>query len=134
MLFLTVFTSACIHEGNEVQENSEPTQETTPQTHSVSITSTGFEPQTITIKAGDNVVWTNNGDSQHWPASAVHPTHKTYPGSDIQKCQTAEEQNIFDACKGFGPEETYTFTFNEKGKWNYHDHLVPGRFGTINVQ
>jgi len=100
----------------------------------VEIASTGFNPQTVTINKGDTVTWVNLDTAPHWPASAMHPTHKIYPGSDIQKCGTAEEPNIFDACRELGPEETYSFTFNQVGEWNYHDHKNPSLFGKVIVQ
>ena len=31
-------------------------------------------------------------------------------------------------------EETYTFTFNELGSWNYHDHRSASKKGTVIVQ
>ena len=100
----------------------------------VEMTSSGFNPQTVTINKGDTVTWVNLDTSAHWPASAMHPTHKVYPGSDIAKCGTSEASNIFDACKDLGPEETYSFTFNEVGEWNYHDHKNPSLFGKVIVQ
>ncbi len=101
----------------------------------VEITSAGFEPKSITVKVGESATFTNKDTSPHWPASAVHPTHKVYPGSDIAKCQNeAEKTNIFDACKGLNEGESWTFTFNEKGTWKYHDHLSSGLTGTIVVE
>ncbi len=97
----------------------------------IEITSTGFGPSTITIAKGAAVMWLNKDTAGHWPASAVHPTHKVYPGSDIAKCGTGEE--IFDACKGLAQGESFTFRFNEKGTWQYHDHVTPSMFGTVNV-
>ena len=64
----------------------------------------------------------------------MHPTHKVYPGSDIEKCGTAEESNIFDACRGLKEGESYEFTFNEKGSWRYHDHLNIKNTGSIIVE
>jgi plastocyanin len=98
----------------------------------VIITSSGFSPRTLTIKVGDTVTWVNKDSVPHWPASDVHPTHRLYPGSGIEKCGSGEE--IFDACKGLAPGETFSFTFKHKGTWPYHDHLNPGLTGTIIVQ
>jgi plastocyanin len=98
----------------------------------VIITSSGFSPRILTIKVGDTVTWVNKDSAPHWPASDVHPTHRLYPGSGIEKCGSGEE--IFDACKGLAPGETFSFTFKYKGTWPYHDHLNPGLTGTIIVQ
>ena len=103
------------------------------QTHKITITSSGFSPSSLEINAGDSVIFENSDTNQHWPASAVHPTHRVYPGSDIGKCGTAEAENIFDACRGLESGESYTFIFNERGSWRYHDHLRASIGGTIIV-
>jgi len=100
----------------------------------IEITSSGFTPSTLTVSKGDTVTWINMDTEPHWPASALHPTHTIYPGSDIEKCGTSEESTIFDACKGIAPGESFSFTFNEEGSWSYHDHINLGLFGKIVVQ
>lgn len=116
------------------QDNNEITGQN-PKTYNIEITQDGsFVPAELRIKQGDKVTWTNNWDKDSWPASAAHPTHEVYPGSSIQKCNTDEESRIFDACKGIKPGESWSFTFNEKGSWNYHNHLVLGKFGKVIVE
>ena len=83
----------------------------------------GFSPNSITINKRDTVTFINNADTKTWPASNVHPTHTIYPNSDIKKCGTSVEDSIFDACHGLEKGETYSFTFNEVGSWQYHDHF-----------
>ncbi|MDP3697997.1 MAG: hypothetical protein Q8R47_00265 [Nanoarchaeota archaeon] len=100
--------------------------------HQIAITADGFSPKTITVKAGDMITFFNEDSNQHWPASAMHPTHTLYPGSDIKKCGSGEQ--IFDACKGLEQGESFSFTFNEKGSWKYHDHLGISSTGTIVVE
>jgi len=94
----------------------------------------GFSPSEVTIKKGGSVTFRNDGSAKVWPASAFHPTHTAYPGSGIGKCGTSEAQNIFDACRGLAQGETFAFTFNEIGSWNYHDHLNPSKTGRVNVE
>lgn len=106
----------------------------TPDEYTVEITENGFSPSSLTIFRGDRVKFVNIGSSPSWPASAVHPTHKVYPGSNIEKCGTVEENLIFDACEGLAPGEDYTFEFNEIGTWSYHDHLHANLRGTIVVE
>ncbi len=115
-----------------------PDQPNTPETTAgseitVEITEDGFSPKTVSIKAGDTVTFVNRDIVPHWPASAMHPEHTAYPGSDIKKCGTPEQAGIFDACKELAQGESFSFTFNEKGSWGYHDHLNPTLWGTINV-
>lgn len=94
----------------------------------IEITSAGFSPSTLTIKAGDTVTFINKDSAQHWPASAVHPTHAVYP--EPGGCIGSK----FDSCKNLAQNEEWSFTFNEKGTWNYHDHLNPSLFGKIVVE
>ncbi len=99
----------------------------------ISVDESGFTPADVTVPVGTKVVFVNNGQASHWPASAIHPTHKSYPGSDIKKCSTEEALTIFDACRGLTTGQEFSFTFNEAGTWQYHDHLQPSVFGTIIV-
>lgn len=94
----------------------------------------GFSPAKLTIKKGDKVTWKNNSLADMWVATAIHPTHRVYPGSGIDKCGTREAVNIFDACKAIQPGGSYSFTFDEVGTWNYHDHLTLGKYGSVVVE
>lgn len=100
----------------------------------VEITSGGFSPSSVTVKAGETVTWVNKHTVHSWPASAMHPTHRMYPGSDINKCQSTERNLIFDACQRLEEGESYSFTFYEEGSWRYHDHLNPTHYGTVVVE
>lgn len=86
-------------------------------TETVSMTDTGFSPATLSVAAGTAVVFVNDGQALHWPASAIHPTHEVLPG--------------FDSKKGIATGDRYSFTFTEAGNWRYHDHLNPQLTGTI---
>lgn len=99
----------------------------------IEITDAGYTPEKITIKKDGSVTFVNKGAAESWPASAVHPTHQVYPGSDIKKCNTPEQSSIFDACRGLQQGESWSFIFNEQGNWKYHDHLHPALRGEIVV-
>lgn len=118
---------------DEKQSGDTKTEGAVVAANVVEITSSGFNPKILNVKVRDSVTFVNKDSAEHWPASAMHPTHKVYPGSDIEKCNTAEERNIFDSCRGIAQGREYKFTFNEKGSWKYHDHLGSGLMGTINV-
>lgn len=102
-----------------------------PKVAVVTYTNNGFSPSSVTINVGDTVRFVNESGRSFWPASAFHPTHTAYPGSDIKKCGTAGASTIFDACRDVASGESYSFTFTEKGKWNYHDHLNASAFGSV---
>lgn len=101
---------------------------TETQGNIIEITSNGFSPNPLTIKQGDAVTWINKNTVEHWPASAIHPTHNVYP--EPGGCIGSK----FDACRGLKQDESFSFTFNEKGEWNYHDHLDVSKFGKIIVE
>lgn len=134
--------------GGDTQEESEPVSTETPAPDStgdveetvvstttiVTYTNSGFSPSSVTINAGEVVMFVNEGSNLMWPASAIHPTHTVYPGSSIQKCGTAEEDSIFDACSRVTSGNSWSFTFTETGTWKYHNHLNIGKTGTIVVE
>ena len=101
--------------------------------HSVDVTNDGFVPRNLEINAGDTVIWTNRISRQTWPATAVHPTHTVYPGSTRSRCGSGTAEDMFDACKGLNIGETYSFIFEERGSWSYHDHLRNSVRGTVIV-
>jgi len=109
-------------------------EEAEVQTVVVMYTDNGYEPATVTISQGGTVTFINQSSRDMWTATAIHPTHTVYPGSDIKKCDTAPEGTLFDACGGIAPGGSFSFTFNESGEWGYHDHLNPRSTGKIVVQ
>ncbi len=85
----------------------------------IRMTENGFEPKTLTVTAGDEVLFINNDDTDHWPASNFHPTHTLYPE--------------FDSKDGIAPGESWKIKFEKVGVWRMHDHLFPHLTGTITV-
>ena len=90
------------------------------KTHKIEMTPSGFSPKEVKIKKGDKVEFVNKDSRKRWPASGVHPIHLLCPG--------------FDAMKGIGAGETYSFTFNEVKDCPFHDHLSPNLVGKIKVE
>lgn len=125
-------TTASAEEAPAQTAPAQAEEGTGPAAHVVEMSSDGFSPSPLTIKAGDTVEFRQVDGSERWPASAFHPTHTAYPGSDINKCGSGEQ--IFDACGAVKEGKSWSFTFGEKGAWNYHDHLNSGKFGTIVVE
>ena len=121
---------------NETASSTAPNPNELPLPHHVAYTDSGFSPSTLTIKKGETVLWQNQ-TSKHknmWVASAMHPTHRIYPETDIAKCGTKNAEGMFDECTGVSVKETWSFTFNETGTWKYHNHLNPSHFGSITVE
>lgn len=83
-------------------------------------TADGFEPQTVTIHAGQAIVFQNHSKNPIWPASDFHPTHTLYPE--------------FDPKGPVAPGASWRFVFGKTGTWTYHDHLDETIKGTVIVE
>ncbi|MBL7045618.1 MAG: hypothetical protein ISR99_01105 [Parcubacteria group bacterium] len=103
-----------------------------PKTVTINYSSSGYSPKDITISKGDTVRFVSASGTSNWPASAFHPTHTVYPGSNISKCGTSAK--IFDACGVLADGEAFEFTFNEEGTWKYHNHVSSSRTGSVTVE
>ena len=111
--------------GNSVDEDN-----------TIEITASGFFPKILTVSVGETVTFVNKDTAPHWPASDLHPTHTVYPGSDIKKCfdGTTDKSLLFDSCRALNGGESWSFTFNEAGTWDYHDHRNANLIGAIVVE
>lgn len=90
------------------------------QTAEVSITATGFNPATITIKKGDQVMWKNTDTKAHRIFAEPYPTKISLPDLDSEALQ---------------PGASYGFIFEQAGTYKYTDYYNPTKFlGTIVVQ
>ncbi len=85
----------------------------------VKITATGFQPSTITIKAGESVTWINQETKIRNVSSDPHPQHTLHPFMNIGNIAASKESSV---------------TFSSKGTYTYHDHLTPSHKGTIVVE
>jgi len=86
---------------------------------SITRTETGYEPKEVTIRKGQTVSWKNESSEFHWPASDIHPTHQIY--------------SAFDPREPIAPGEVWSFTFEQSGTWEFHDHLRANLKGTVFV-
>ena len=100
----------------------------------ITYTNSGYSPKEVIVSQGGTVTFENQSSRDMWPASVIHPIHTIYPGSGIQKCRTAEQLRIFDACRSIAQGESWSFTFQEQGSWGYHDHRNPSSTGKIIVK
>lgn len=92
---------------------------TKEETNTVTVTETGFTPQTTTVKAGTKVTWINKSGGVANVSSDFHPTHLLYPKLNLGR---------------FDNGATVTLVFDTAGTYKYHDHLTPSRVGTIIVE
>ncbi|KKQ25287.1 MAG: hypothetical protein US62_C0002G0032 [Candidatus Woesebacteria bacterium GW2011_GWA1_37_8] len=97
--------------------SSTQTEELT--TVDVILTDTGFSPQTVTLKAGTKVNWTNKSGKTATVNSADHPTHLKYPALNLGN---------------FSDGETLSLVFDKPGTYGYHNHLDSSQYGKIVVE
>lgn len=112
--------------------NAGVTTSSTPTTATITLTSSGFSPKSVTIKKGGTITWVNQSGQAMWIASAPHPTHTGYDGTtESQHCAAGYTGAApFDECKG---ANSFSFTFSKVGSWNYHNHENSSTFGTVVV-
>jgi plastocyanin len=79
----------------------------------VSIDNFTFGPQTLTVKAGTAVTWTNKDDIPHGIASA---------------------NNGFVKSRALDTDDSYSFTFTTPGTYQYFCYIHPHMTGTIVVE
>ncbi len=88
-------------------------------TSMVKVTANGFEPQTITVKVGDKVTWTNASGGQVSINSNDHPTHLLYPPLNLGVVNDSQSVSL---------------VFDKAGSYGYHNHFNPGETGVVVVQ
>lgn len=96
-----------------------PTQKVVSSVQSITLTTSGFAPQNITVKAGTEVVWTNNSGGTAAINSANHPTHLVYPPLNLGN---------------FANGETLSLVFDQPGTYKYHNHLDASQAGIVVVE
>src|ERR1700691_2001437 len=79
----------------------------------VSIDNFTFGPQSLTVKAGTTVTWTNKDDIPHGIASA---------------------NNGFAKSRALDTDDSYSFTFTTPGTYQYFCYIHPHMTGTIVVE
>jgi len=102
-----------------------------PVTITVTRTASGFSPETVTIKKGDTVTWTDDAAGSMWVATNQHPSHTLYSGTSREEHCPAGSALAFDQC---ATGTTYSFKFDKAGSWQYHNHSASSELGTVIVQ
>lgn len=134
-----IVASGCVHsQGTAQTENVDETSEPAPSTstsssNTIYLTSSGFQPSTLTINQGETVTWINNVSQPMEVASDRHPTHTNYAGTTrSEHCQNRNQTNsAFDQCQ---EGDRFSFTFEKTGEWSYHNHENAAQTGTIIVE
>jgi plastocyanin len=85
----------------------------TPTTHTVTIEGMTFQPEALTVAAGDTVVWVNKDMVAH--------------------TATSSEAGIFDS-KLIAPDQSWKLTVSKKGDFAYICTYHPTMKATLHVQ
>jgi plastocyanin len=111
---------------SNVAQNAKNTQNTgaAEQTkqlfqETVTLTTAGFNPQTITVKPGTRVVWLNKSGVTETVNSDNHPTNLLFPFLNLGR---------------FNDGSSVSTMFTKSGKYTYHNELNPDQKGTIIVE
>ena len=72
----------------------------------------GFSPSTLTVKAGTQVVWTNDSDAAHTVTS---------------------DKSTFNTTSNLTQNQTFSFIFTTPGTYTYHCNIHTYMTGTITV-
>lgn len=111
---------------NSQQPSPAANQQTSPspsqssENVTIEYNGSGFNPKSITIKAGQTITWMNKDTDPLQIASNPHPTHTEYPPLNTVGL--------------IQPGESKSFTFPQAGTYGYHNHLEPGNTGEVIVQ
>ena len=93
-------------------ENTSSNNQVATATDKVSISNFAFSPTDITVKNGTTVTWTNNDGVAH----TIEADSDNGPKSE-----------------NLGNGDTFSFTFNQVGSFNYICGLHPSMHGTVTV-
>lgn len=87
-----------------------------PKKYLVNYDGEAFTPQGLVIKFGDSVIVKNSSQTKMEYAMGSHENHRALKGF---------EEKIIEA------NATYTFTPQEKGIFDFHDHFNPKKIGVL---
>jgi plastocyanin len=88
-------------------------QTSAPAAVAVGIDNFTFNPQTVTVKAGTTVTWTNKDDTPHG---------------------IAVTNNAFKRSQALDTDDSFSFTFTTPGTYQYFCYIHPHMVGSIVVE
>ena len=90
-------------------------------TAKMDISQSGFTPQTLIVKPGTEVTWTNSDGQPHKVAADPYPADNSIPG--------------FDSTQLLQKGDSYSFSFQKVGTYHVHDESDPLKLNaTITVE
>lgn len=98
-------------------QNTEQTKQLFQE--NITLTASGFTPQTLTVKSGTRIVWLNKSGADGTVNSDNHPTNLLFPFLNLGK---------------FNNDSSVSVMFTKSGKYTYHNELNPDQGGTVIVE
>ena len=120
MLLLIIIVAGCSSSTTDPGGTDDDDNTTNPpSTNSVTMEGISFVPGNLTVTVGTTVTWTNDSSVIHTVTSGTDGTH----------------DGIFNS-GDVGPDEEFSYTFNEVGSYPYYciPHVNSGMTGTITVE
>lgn len=131
----TATTSATTPETPVAQTPTTPTTPavSAPTTITVKYNGSSFTPASLSVAKGDTVSFINENGGRMWVGADEHPGHVEYDQTDkTTHCAAGYSgPKPFDQC---GTGDSYSFTFNKVGVFDYHNHAAAQIGGTITVR
>lgn len=114
-----LFSNRTNYNQNQTTQKQSTMPAKTVEGKDVTVTKNGFEPQTVTIKVGQRVVWNNKSGETVTVNSDNHPTHLLWPFLNLGR---------------FDDKSSVSVVFDKSGKYTYHNHLNASQTGTVIVE
>ena len=115
--------------GGKATDRSDSTSDR-PDSNSVAVDGIAYDPPTLEVEAGASVTWTNSDVVQHTVTSG-RQAEQGVPG--VSKGKDAKPDGSFDgALEGEGA--TFSFAFDEPGRYPYYCEIHVGMVGEIVVK
>ena len=89
------------------------------QLYTITFKDDNFTPESLTIKVGDVITLKNDSKDDLELAIGKHENHDSLKGFEEKVIKSSE---------------TYTFSPKETGKFTYHNHLKPKKYGNLTIE
>lgn len=99
--------------------NQQPVVKSNTQLATVTLTNSGFNPVTLTVKPGTRVIWLNKSGTSGSVNSDNHPTNLLFPFLNLGQ---------------FNDGSSVSVVFKKAGKYTYHNEVNPDQKGTVIVK
>lgn len=97
----------------------------------IAVVNIAFDPETVTVEAGTEVLWVNEDEAVHHTVTSGEPGDNGVPG--VSKGKKARPDGTFDGDLPEAPAE-FTFTFDKPGTYAYFCKIHPSMTGEIVVE